>query len=334
MPSTSPPGATALPLRRGDRGPAVEDLQRRLAGLGATCDDPPGDYGASTEEAVRRFQRQRGLPDHGTCDRDTWQAVVEAGYRLGDRLLYRRSPMLRGDDVAELQRRLSALGFDPGRIDGIFGDDTARALADFQRNAGLLIDAICGRRTLEELWRLEPRPGGHDLVSPLAERLRVARDGAGGLAGRRVGVGEPGGFPQGVVAVCRALGDVGAVGLAFHHFDPSRQAAEANAAGVACFISLVLDPESGDCVTAYYRGFHYESLVSRSLAELAQSRLPKVLDLGDGGVTGMASPILRETRMPAIEVRLGRPEVVVQRTAELGQALVEALSRWVTTDLA
>ena len=36
--------------------------------------------------------------------------------------------MLRGDDVAELQRRLNALGFDAGREDGILGDDTtARA---------------------------------------------------------------------------------------------------------------------------------------------------------------------------------------------------------------
>ena len=38
-------------------------------------------------------------------------------------------PMLRGDDVAELQRRLNALGFDAGREDGILGDDTARGAA-------------------------------------------------------------------------------------------------------------------------------------------------------------------------------------------------------------
>ena len=33
--------------------------------------------------------------------------------------------MLRGDDVAELQVRLAQLGFNPGRIDGIFGPATA-----------------------------------------------------------------------------------------------------------------------------------------------------------------------------------------------------------------
>ena len=45
--------------------------------------------------------------------------------------------MQRGDDVADLQQRLSTLGFDTGRVDGIFGDRTSRALAEFQRNAGL-----------------------------------------------------------------------------------------------------------------------------------------------------------------------------------------------------
>ena len=39
-------------------------------------------------------------------------------------------PMLRGDDVAELQVLLSQLGFNPGRIDGIFGPTTGDALAE------------------------------------------------------------------------------------------------------------------------------------------------------------------------------------------------------------
>ena len=34
------------------------------------------------------------------------------------------APNLRGEDVAELQRILARLGFDCGRVDGIFGPDT------------------------------------------------------------------------------------------------------------------------------------------------------------------------------------------------------------------
>ena len=44
--------------------------------------------------------------------------------------------MLRGDDVAELQQDLGALGFDAGRVDGIFGPRTKDALEQFQRNIG------------------------------------------------------------------------------------------------------------------------------------------------------------------------------------------------------
>ncbi len=112
-------------LRPGSHGEAVRDLQLRLGALGhETPHDEFGEFGPTTEQVVRGFQEARGLRVDGLCGPQTWAAVVESGYRLGDRLLYRRRPMLRGDDVAELQRRLNGLGFDAGREDGILGDDT------------------------------------------------------------------------------------------------------------------------------------------------------------------------------------------------------------------
>ena len=81
------------------------------AGAAAIVGDLRGRFGPGTQAAVVDFQRHRGLPASGVCDTATWMALVEAGYRAGDRLLYLRSPMLRGDDVADLQRSLGALGF-------------------------------------------------------------------------------------------------------------------------------------------------------------------------------------------------------------------------------
>lgn len=190
-------------MRKGDTGAAVADLQSRLNRLGFPADDPPGLFGDATVAAVLSFQAERGLPSDGQCDRATWSAVVEAGFRLGSRLLYRRTPMLRGDDVAELQSRLSRLGFDPGRVDGIFGDQTVTALTDFQRNAGLPADGFLGRRTLDELDRFSMRAGASKLVTPLRERLAVAR-GRSDLHGRRVAVAEPGGFATGAEPRCAA----------------------------------------------------------------------------------------------------------------------------------
>jgi len=321
--------ASSLPLGRGDTGEAVADLQRRLGELGFTGGDPSGVFGDATVQAVRAFQADRGLTVDGRCGAQTWSAVVEAGFALGSRLLYRKTPMLRGDDVAELQRQLSRLGFDTERVDGIFGDQTTTALMDFQRNAGLLADGILGRRTLDELERFSIRAGASGLVTPLRERLAVAR-GSSDLRGRRIAVAEPGGFATGASAVCRALRDAGAaVALSFSHPDPSRQAAEANATGVDCLIGLVLVPEVSSCTTAYYRGFRYESAASRRLAELVQGDLPAALGLADGGIAGMALPILRETRMPAVEIQLGTPELVIPRTVELARVVVGALTRWV-----
>lgn len=320
-------------LRPGDSGPGVADVQRRLRRAGFQPEDPLGRYGESTTAEVRAFQASRGLRVDGVCDRTTWASLVESGYCLGDRLLYRRSPMMRGDDVADLQRRLSALGFDPGRVDGIYGDQTVVALRDFQHNVGLAVDGYCGRVTVAELARLTVREGGGDPVSHLRERLAVAQahPGTTGLAGQRVAVGEPGGFAAGAAAICRALRDAGCTVLELHHPDQSHHAAEANAAEVTCVVFFELDADSTACSAAYYRGYRYESPASRRLAELMQSSLPAALDLADGGTEGMALPILRETRMPAVAVRLGAPLLVVQRSAVLARCTLEAVGAWLSS---
>ena len=37
-------------------------------------------------------------------------------------------------------------------IDGIFGDETASALGQFQDDKGLLVDKICGKNTFKKLF--------------------------------------------------------------------------------------------------------------------------------------------------------------------------------------
>ena len=152
--------------------------------------EPAGRYGDATVQAVRTFQERRGLRVDGICGPQTWGALVEAGYRLNDRLLYLRAPMLRGDDVSELQEDLGSLGFDAGRVDGIFGPRTVTALEEFQRNAGLTIDGICGPDTVAALRRVV-RPQGAAPVVSVRETQRLL-DAPRRLQGRRVGVGETG----------------------------------------------------------------------------------------------------------------------------------------------
>ena len=61
-------------------------MQRRLSAAGHPVDrNEHGTFGPATRAAVAAFQEQRGLMVSGTCDTLTWQALVESGYRLGDR---------------------------------------------------------------------------------------------------------------------------------------------------------------------------------------------------------------------------------------------------------
>lgn len=141
--------------------------------------EPSLDYDDRCVDAVRRFQLIRGLEPTGHCDLETWQALEEAEHHLGDRLLYSTQPLLRGDDVSELQLRLGSLGFDAGRTDGIFGTATEQALGEFQRNAGLISDLVCGPDSITALRNLATR-GGPTSVAGLREReelreLRVDR---------------------------------------------------------------------------------------------------------------------------------------------------------------
>lgn len=317
-----------LPLSRNATGESVRDLQRRLAAAGFPAGvSESGRFGAQTAAALREFQAERGLRPTGECDAPTWAGLVEAGYRLGDRLLYLRSPMQRGDDVGELQRRLGALGFDAGRVDGIFGPATETALKDFERNAGLTTDGVCGRDVVSELSRLGGRDESASVVAGVRERERLLHA-PRALHGRRIAVGDAGGLGVLTDALAKGLQDAGATVAVFHHPDASTQAAEANQFDAEAFVGMALD-ESGPCNVAFYSTRGFESAGGRRLAELAVDMLAAQAELEVDPVNGMRLPILRETRMPAVMCSLGPPARVVTASAALARGLAQVLGRWV-----
>lgn len=142
-------------IKRHDSGPEVEDVQQRLATVGLLPDSQiTGTFDDATAAAVRAFRKQEGLADAEEVDEKTWSALVDASYSLGDRTLYLRMPYFHGNDVAELQRALGALGFACGGADGIFGAYTEDALRTFQMNLGLPSDGIAGAYTYAAIRNL------------------------------------------------------------------------------------------------------------------------------------------------------------------------------------
>lgn len=315
-------------LHAGSRGGDVRDLQQRLGAIGLSCDpDEPGDFGTATDAAVRQFQTERGLPVDGVVGRDTWAALVESGFTLGDRLLYFRRPMFRGDDVAHLQRRLNALGFDARRVDGLFGADTHRALSEFQRNCGLLPDGICGPATVAALERVGGLADGSVAVARERDQLR---HGPHRLEGRRVFVASAPGLAVVGDGVARGLGLARAV--AVHDASGDEDSVSARAANrfeADLFVGLRLGAEPGArCVYFATTGFRSEfgQLVATALRDHLAPHLS-----GPVGVVGRAYPVLRETRMAAVVCEVAAAgdaaalAAVVGHSGEVARAVVRAI---------
>jgi peptidoglycan hydrolase-like protein with peptidoglycan-binding domain len=165
------------PVRPGTRGPAVEDIQRRLLTLGYDL-GPTGVDGVFlglTAEAVRAFQQQYDLSEDGVVGDETWSALVDAGFTFGDRSLYLRLPHFHGRDALVLQKALNVLGFAAGATDGIFGAFTERAVREFQRNSGLPNDGIVGSDTARAIVNLRHVWEGKDSRPHSAVRLAASR---------------------------------------------------------------------------------------------------------------------------------------------------------------
>lgn len=300
---------------------------RRLSAVTGNSLAPQTKYDDAVAAAVAEFQYLRGLYADGVCSTETWNRLVEASYHLGDRLLYLRSPMLRGDDVAELQARLGSLGFDAGRVDGIFGENTAAGVMEFQQNVGLVADGRCGRRTLEELGRLRTSNDLSAVIAGLRERDALRR-GSPGLPDANVVLAHPGGLGALLDTIRRSLADHGANVIILDHPHNTRLALEANAAHAVTFLHFAALPDQAGCSTAYYAGYRWESPAGRWLAEELSGRLGSSLSIPNLGSQGMSLPLLRETRMPAVMCHIGPTATVVQRASEIAQVVTSILQEW------
>lgn len=313
-------------LSRGASGEAVCDIQARLAALGYHVDPREhGQFGVTTEQGVREFQQRRRLMVDGSVGDDTWHELVEAGYSLGDRVLYLRYPFYRGDDVRDLQVSLNLLGFDAGREDGILGERTERAVLEFQRNVGLPPDGIVGATTVDALRRLRPvapGPGRADVREAEAlRRLSASLQGARIAIDPGHGPGDagqvgPAGTPEAdaafwlAAALVKELRARGAAPFLLRAASTNPSSAErarsANEVGAEILIALHLnshdDPAAEGASTFYYGREGWFSQTGERLAESIQQALTDRLGLKDLRTHPRSLPILRETQMPAVHI--------------------------------
>ncbi|MBN2482979.1 MAG: peptidoglycan-binding protein [Candidatus Omnitrophica bacterium] len=122
--------------------PQIEYLQKMLQSLGYAPGIIDGQIGFRTRSAIKKFQEDYGLEDHGYVDRKTWDRLIQEYETIG-LTLERLTPK-------QIQAALKAAGFSPGSMDGKMGVHTIEALKKFQKSQGLQADGKVGIRT----WRV------------------------------------------------------------------------------------------------------------------------------------------------------------------------------------
>jgi N-acetylmuramoyl-L-alanine amidase len=307
-------------LRRGDRGREVVDLQTRLQALGFDLGNRgiDGVFRGGTELAVKAFQQSLGLHADGLIGPLTWREIVEAGYRSGGRLLYLRQPPFRGADVVELQRMLNDLGFDPGAVNGLFDARTARAVRDFQKNAGLQDDGVVDREVFKVLdtyaaqtlgtHQFPDKCGGYfpeDLFSGA-----IVVDAAHG--GRDTGYVAPEGLSEADLnlAVAQELAQIlpAQEVLLTRSDDEEVSTADraflANSSGAKMIVSIHhaahRTPTACGTASFYFERLGYRSHRGCMAAIYLQRGVSRTLGTCDLGEFGRSYEILRETNIPAV----------------------------------
>lgn len=155
-------------------GEDVRTIQRQLNRIRQNYPSIPripdanGFFDASTQAAVRQFQRIFNLTPDGIVGKATWYKIkqiynavkkvselysegitISEAERIFSEILKRGS---RGNDVRAIQYFLAFIGYFNDRlpeikVDGIFGPATENAVRAFQQQYGLTVDGIVGRQT-------------------------------------------------------------------------------------------------------------------------------------------------------------------------------------------
>jgi spermidine/putrescine-binding protein len=154
--TAKPEAAPAAAASPGARTAKVETAQRLLARMGLLREAPSGTLTPATQEAIRTFSLQNGLPPTtqvtdallNSIRRVIWQTQNwSSGNYKG------REKLVDAAGLREAQILLGKLGFNAGPLDGTFGPQTQVATEAFQESQGVTVDGLITATVLMNLRR-------------------------------------------------------------------------------------------------------------------------------------------------------------------------------------
>ena len=138
-------------LKRGSRGPEVRSLQVQLNTVMSSSAklNTDGVFGAKTQAAIKEFQTKARIKADGIVGPDTRQKLSEAANRKSLDSSDHLRAGTRGPAVRRLQRMLNLKSPRGPKLvaDGMFGQQTMRAVSNFQIHAGVSADGVVGPQT-------------------------------------------------------------------------------------------------------------------------------------------------------------------------------------------
>ncbi|HLO78093.1 MAG TPA: peptidoglycan-binding domain-containing protein [Magnetospirillum sp.] len=193
--SSAPAGSTAAGNQQALSSDLVRDVQRGLASRGYDVGPQDGIFGDSTEQSLRRFQRDQRMNASGQIDAQTLAALgviggasqrasagapgsrdyVPTSRRQGAMATPSSATRvgLSRDQVRNVQQTLADRGYDPGRPDGRWGARTQQALRNFQRDQNMQANGRPDQQTLAALGLEAGAPGTQTGQLPAENREAV-----------------------------------------------------------------------------------------------------------------------------------------------------------------
>lgn len=167
VPSRAAPssGGRTYLFGKGDQGPDVASIQNKLKKAGFLSDKADGIYGDNTVKAVSAFQKKIGIPVTGNVDARTLSVlnrVIDKGNRgtgsqIEDELTLGDS----GDRVIKLQNLLLLHGYNPGGVDGQFGNGTKQAVMKLQKKNSMPLTGVVDEGVWNRLSRAPSLTGDY-----------------------------------------------------------------------------------------------------------------------------------------------------------------------------
>ncbi|MDJ0895255.1 MAG: peptidoglycan-binding protein [Alphaproteobacteria bacterium] len=138
----------------------VQSIETNLTALSYRNGPSDGTYTAQTRSAIQSYQMDHGLLADGVPSEELERHIAETvadtagGYKPGT------DQMTDAELVREIQVNLAALEYDPGPIDGQFGNRTSAAIMMYQEEQGLVQSGVPSIGLLQHMERVRAMDEG------------------------------------------------------------------------------------------------------------------------------------------------------------------------------